>query len=65
MALPVQEEYLVDEYPIVHGWVFDMKTGKIIDLEIDFEKILKDIQKIYNLTNSNWVMSKKNNKNMQ
>ncbi|MCJ8497187.1 carbonic anhydrase [Chryseobacterium salipaludis] len=61
----VQEEYLVDEYPIVHGWVFDMRTGKIIDLEIDFENILKDIQKIYNLTNSNWVMSRQNNKNMQ
>ena len=55
----VQEQYLLDEYPIVHGLVFDMKTGKIIDLEIDFEKILKDIQKIYNLTNSNWVMSRK------
>ena len=61
----VQEQYLVDEYPVVHGWVFDMRTGKIVDLEIDFENILKDIQKIYNLTNSNWVMSKKNNKNMQ
>ena len=61
----VQEEYLLDEYPIVHGWVFDMKTGKIIDLDIDFEKILKDIQKIYNLTNSDWAMSRKNNKNMQ
>ncbi|MCQ4036027.1 carbonic anhydrase [Kaistella montana] len=60
----VQEQYLLDEYPIVHGWVFDMKTGKIIDLEIDFENILKDIQKIYNLTNSNWVMSRKNNKNL-
>ncbi|MGZ5274261.1 MAG: carbonic anhydrase [Kaistella sp.] len=60
----VQEQYLVDEYPIVHGWVFDLRTGKIIDLEIDFENILKDIQKIYNLTNSEWVMSRKNNKNL-
>ena len=60
----VQEQYLLDEYPIVHGWVFDLRTGKIIDLEIDFENILKDIQKIYNLTNSNWVMSRKNNKNL-
>lgn len=57
----VQEQYLLDEYPIVHGWVFDMRSGKIIDLEIDFESILKDIQKIYNLTNSNWVMSRKKN----
>ncbi|WP_332020942.1 carbonic anhydrase [Kaistella sp.] len=60
----VQEQYLVDEYPIVHGWVFDLRTGKIIDLEIDFENILKDIQKIYNLTNSEWVMSRKKNKNL-
>lgn len=60
----VQEQYLIDEYPIVHGWVFDLRTGNIIDLEIDFEKILKDIQKIYNLTNSDWVMSRLNNKNL-
>jgi len=59
----VQEQYLLDEYPIVHGWVFDMRTGKIVDLEIDFESILQDIQKIYNLTDSNWMMSRKNNKN--
>ncbi|KUG12589.1 carbonic anhydrase [Elizabethkingia sp. HvH-WGS333] len=55
----VQERYLLEEYPIVHGWVFDLRTGKIIDLEIDFEKVLKNIQKIYNLTTSDWVMRKK------
>ncbi len=55
----VQERYILEEYPIVHGWVFDLRTGNIIDLEIDFEKILKDIQKIYNLTDSDWVMSRK------
>ncbi len=55
----VQERYILDQYPIVHGWVFDMRTGTIIDLEIDFEKTLKDIQKIYNLTDSAWVMSRK------
>ena len=60
----VQEQYLVDEYPIVHGWVFDMKTGKLIDLDIDFEEILSDIQKVYDLTNSPWVMSRKKNKNL-
>jgi carbonic anhydrase len=33
----------------VHGWVFDINTGKLIDLKIDFEHILKDIMKIYTL----------------
>ncbi|WP_018674756.1 carbonic anhydrase [Riemerella columbina] len=57
----VQERYILEEFPIVHGWVFDLRTGKLIDLEIDFEKILKDIQKIYNLTDSDWVMRRKKN----
>ena len=33
----------------VHGWVMDMETGKLIDLKIDFEKVLKDIMEIYHL----------------
>jgi len=33
----------------VHGWVFDVHTGKLIDLKIDFEKYLKDIMEIYHL----------------
>ncbi len=33
----------------VHGWVFDLATGKLIDLKIDFESILKDIMEIYHL----------------
>lgn len=33
----------------VHGWVFDIHTGKLIDLKIDFPKILKDIMDIYQL----------------
>lgn len=46
----VQQEFLKKKYPIVHGWVFDMHSGKIIDLQLDFPKILKDIQEIYDLT---------------
>ena len=38
---------------------------KLIDLDIDFEEILSDIQKVYDLTNSSWVMSRKKNKNLQ
>ncbi len=33
----------------IHGWVFDMKTGRLIDLKIDFVKELFDIMEIYNL----------------
>lgn len=33
----------------VHGWVFDIATGKIIDLEIDFDKALDGIREIYRL----------------
>lgn len=33
----------------VHGWVFDIRTGKLIDLAIDFHKILADIMQIYRL----------------
>jgi len=34
---------------LVHGWVFDIKTGKLIDLKIDFPAILKNIMEIYKL----------------
>ncbi|XOV93257.1 MAG: carbonic anhydrase [Bacteroidota bacterium] len=33
----------------VHGWVFDIHSGKLIDLKIDFEGILKKIMDIYRL----------------
>ena len=33
----------------VYGWVFDIHTGKIIDLKINFEHILADIMKIYRI----------------
>ena len=33
----------------VHGWVFDLATGKLIDLKIDFDAILERIMEIYRL----------------
>ncbi len=33
----------------VHGWVFDIHTGKLINLDIDFPKILAEITEIYKL----------------
>jgi carbonic anhydrase len=33
----------------VHGWVFDIHSGKLIDLKIDFDKVLENIMEIYRL----------------
>ncbi|UBM59098.1 carbonic anhydrase [Marinilongibacter aquaticus] len=44
----VQKAYK-DRPLTVHGWIFDIKTGKIIDLQIEFDKILSEIQEIYRL----------------
>ncbi len=46
----VQLSYMEAGYPRVHGWVFDIHSGKVIDLMIDHEKILRDIKEIYDLT---------------
>ena len=45
----VQRVYLKNGFPIVHGWIFDVKTGELVDLKLDFPKILKEVQEIYNL----------------
>lgn len=45
----VQHAY-TDRKIQVHGWVFDIHSGKLIDLEIQFEEILKDIMEIYKVT---------------
>jgi len=45
----VQRSYIDNNYPVVHGWVFDMHKGLLVDLNIDFEAALKEIQKVYDL----------------
>ena len=46
----VQKSFAKKRFPVVHGWVFGFKDGLLKDLKIDFESVLRDIQKIYNLT---------------
>lgn len=45
----VQQHYLNNGHPIVHGWVFDVSTGRLIDLDFPFEEKLNEIREIYNL----------------
>lgn len=45
----VQQQFIRSGYPVVHGWVMDIRTGRLVDLKIDFEKELKGIQEIYRL----------------
>lgn len=55
----VQKSYVENSFPIVRGLVFDMQTGLIKDLQIDFEGILHEIQEIYNLTDASLIKSAK------
>lgn len=45
----VQRYYHERKTQIVHGWVFDIQTGELIDLKIDFEEKMKKIAAIYDL----------------
>jgi carbonic anhydrase len=49
----LQKHYLKHGFPSVHGWVFDMHTGQLTDLRIDFEKKLEGIREIYDLGMTN------------
>lgn len=45
----LQTSFIRTGNPTVHGWVFDIRSGELIDLKIDFEAKLKDIREIYDL----------------
>jgi carbonic anhydrase len=45
----VQRSWYKTGFPKVHGWVFDVRTGKLIDLGMNLEKEFMEIRVIYDL----------------
>ena len=45
----VQRSWYKTGFPKVHGWVFDMRTGKLKDLELNVESVLGNLREIYDL----------------
>lgn len=45
----VQRAWYKTGHPIVHGWVFDVRTGKLKDLELNMARVFADIRSIYDL----------------
>ena len=44
-----QRTYLSEGTPTVHGWVFDIRTGRLVDLRLDFVRKLAGIREVYDL----------------
>lgn len=45
----VQKTYLSTRHPEVHGWVYDIGSGLLRDLELPFEDLLSKVREIYDL----------------
>lgn len=45
----VQRSWYKTGFPKIHGWVFDVKTGKLIDLQLKMEEEFKEVRSIYDL----------------
>jgi carbonic anhydrase len=45
----VQRSWYKTGFPKVHGWVFDVRTGKLIDLGLNMEEEFASIRSIYDL----------------
>ena len=46
----VQAKWATGDMPQVHGWVFDLHTGTLKDLELDFSAERQSLRRIYDLS---------------
>ena len=47
-----QKAFLTSQRPTLHGWVFDIRQGLLVDLRIDFARKLSRIREVYDLGHS-------------
>jgi carbonic anhydrase len=45
----VQRAWYKTGFPKIHGWVFDVKTGKLIDLGLNMEEEFREVREIYDI----------------
>ncbi len=50
LKIPEVQKAYQDQQLLIHGWVFDIGSGKLIDLDIDLDKILDGIMGIYQIS---------------
>lgn len=49
----VQRSWYKSGFPKIHGWVFDVRTGKLKDLKLNMEEEFKEVRSIYDLKPEN------------
>ncbi|HLP29355.1 MAG TPA: carbonic anhydrase [Candidatus Didemnitutus sp.] len=45
----VQRSWYATGFPTIHGWVFDVRTGRLIDLDLDMYSIFGEVRSIYDV----------------
>ena len=50
LKLPEVQKAYQEQQLTIHGWVFDISTGKLKDLEIDFDSVLDGVMGIYEVS---------------
>ncbi len=45
----VQRSWITKQTPEVHGWIFDIRTGLLKDLELNTRELFEEVEDIYNI----------------
>ena len=45
----VQRSWYQHGFPQIHGWVFNVRNGQLIDLKLNIKELVADIRDIYDL----------------